>query len=125
MSRSIFSLDPSARAAKPWPNCLRALDSKKATALLYSVVTGLHASLIPIISYQSGVDVGEFGLILKSSSIEEIKDSIRMVSDLPAQELKLRARKAWEFARKNHTREKFADEYRKAVENIISSFQRD
>jgi glycosyltransferase involved in cell wall biosynthesis len=87
-----------------------------------AVVTCLQAGLIPIISYESGVDVHDFGIILKDCSINEIKRSIQMVSKLPAEELKQMARKAWEYARANHTREKYAKEYQKTVEKIINNF---
>jgi glycosyltransferase involved in cell wall biosynthesis len=85
------------------------------------VVTCLHAGLIPVISYESGVDIDSFGVILKTSSLEEIKDSIRRVSSLSAEELEGMARKAWEYARAHHTREKFAEEYRKVIETIIAT----
>jgi glycosyltransferase involved in cell wall biosynthesis len=89
------------------------------------VVTCLHAGLIPIISYESGVDVDDdFGVILKNCSVEEIKNSVRTISSLPAQELELMARKAWEFARANHTREKFAEEYRRIVTKIINTHRK-
>ena len=86
------------------------------------VVTCMHAGLIPILSYESGVDVDDFGFLLQGSSVESIRDSIRMVASLPAQELKERARRAWEFARANHTREKFTEEYRKFVVTMASDF---
>ena len=86
------------------------------------VVTCMHAGLIPILSYESGVDVDEFGFLLEDGSVEKIRDSIRMVASLSAQALKERARQAWEFARANHTREKFAEEYRKLVDRIISTY---
>jgi hypothetical protein len=84
-----------------------------------AVVTCLHTGLIPIISYESGVDVEGFGFLLRHCQIDEIKASIRMVANLPAEELKRRARKAWEFARAHHTRDKFAEEYRRAIAAII------
>jgi glycosyltransferase involved in cell wall biosynthesis len=83
-----------------------------------AVINCLHAGLIPIISYESGVDVDEFGIILKDCSIHTIKNTVRMVSDLPADKLRKKAKKAWEYARANHTREKFAEEYRKVIEKI-------
>jgi glycosyltransferase involved in cell wall biosynthesis len=87
-----------------------------------SVVSCLHGGLIPIISYQCGVDVSDdFGLMLTQCSLEEIKDSVRRIADLPAAELKSMARKAWEFARANHTREKFAEEYKKFAKTLIST----
>ncbi|MBV8884659.1 MAG: glycosyltransferase [Chroococcidiopsidaceae cyanobacterium CP_BM_RX_35] len=89
------------------------------------VITCMHAGLIPIVSYESSVDVrDDFGMILKESSIEEIKNSIQMISSLPASELKNMSRKAWEFARANHTREKFAESYRNTVGEIISNHRK-
>lgn len=86
-----------------------------------SVVICLQAGLIPIVSYESGVDVDDFGVILNDCSINEIKNSIRMVSNLTAQELKQMARKVWEYARANHTREKYAERYRIIIEEIIKN----
>lgn len=86
-----------------------------------SVITCMQAGLIPIVSYESNVEVGNFGVTLTDCSIEEIKNTIRMVSCLSAEELKLMSRKAWEFARTNHTKERFAEEYRKIIEKIINN----
>jgi glycosyltransferase involved in cell wall biosynthesis len=84
-----------------------------------SAITCMHAGLVPIVSYESSVDVEDFGVILKDSSIEEIKASIQMISSLPAEKLKSMSRKACEFVRANHTRERFAEEFRKTIEQII------
>jgi glycosyltransferase involved in cell wall biosynthesis len=88
-----------------------------------SVVECLHAGLIPIISRESGVDVQDFGVMLQTSSIEEIKQTIATVSNLPIAELRSRARQAWEFARGNHTRERFAEVYRKVIQDIVATAQ--
>jgi glycosyltransferase involved in cell wall biosynthesis len=86
-----------------------------------SAINCMHGGLIPIVSYESSVDVdSDFGIVLKNCSVEEIKNSMRAVSELPAEELKQMARKAWEFARANHTRERFAQEYRKVIVKILS-----
>jgi glycosyltransferase involved in cell wall biosynthesis len=85
-----------------------------------SCITCMHAGLIPIVSYESSVDVlDDFGIVLRACSIEEIKDVIYRVSSLPIQKLKLMSRSAWEFARANHTKERFAQEYRKIITQII------
>jgi glycosyltransferase involved in cell wall biosynthesis len=86
-----------------------------------SVITCLQAGLIPVVSYESSVDVGDFGVILKDSSIDEIRRSIKEVSSLPAEELKQRSRKAWDFARANHTIEKYAEEHEKAIKKILAA----
>ncbi|MGC2064301.1 MAG: glycosyltransferase [Thermodesulfovibrionales bacterium] len=84
-----------------------------------AVINCLHAGLIPIISYQSGVDISDFGLILRDCSPEAIKDSLQRISGLPAEELRSMARKAWEFARANHTRERFGEAYKKVITQIV------
>jgi glycosyltransferase involved in cell wall biosynthesis len=87
-----------------------------------SVITCMHAGLIPIVSYESSVDIGTFGFLLPDCSIESIQNFIRMVGSLPSQQLAERARQAWEFARAHHTREKFAEEYRKVVGTIMDTY---
>ena len=84
-----------------------------------SVITCLHAGLIPIVSYQSSVDVCDFGFMLKDCSINEIKNTIKKVSKLSINELRTRSKNAWDFARRNHTKERFAEEYRKFVEEKL------
>jgi glycosyltransferase involved in cell wall biosynthesis len=84
-----------------------------------SVIACMHAGLIPLVSYESSVDVDDFGVVLKDNSINTIQNTVQMVSNYPAEQLQQMARKAWEFARANHTREKFTEEYRKTVLSII------
>jgi hypothetical protein len=90
-----------------------------------AVVECLHAGLIPIISYESGVDSHDFGVMLQTCTIAEIRDAVRLVSSLPAQEIKRMAVATWEFARANHTRERFAEEYRKVISQIMAMCQAD
>lgn len=86
-----------------------------------AVITCLQAGLIPIISYESGVDVYDFGEILKNCSIEEIKATVKRISSQRVEQLKQMSQKAWEYARTNHTKEKFATAYRSAVDDIIKN----
>ena len=85
-----------------------------------SVINCLHAGLIPIVSYESSVDVGSYGLQLNESSHNEIKASIHKITQLSTNELKKMSISAWEFANANHTREKFALEYKKIIEKIMA-----
>jgi hypothetical protein len=85
------------------------------------VVTCLHASLIPIISVQSGVDISpDFGVALRDCTNEEIKKSITFISQLEENVLERMAKKAWEFARENHTKDSFAYDYKSAIISIIN-----
>lgn len=102
-------------------NCIGLIYPSSSEGQSGAVVTCLQAALIPIISYESGVDVHDFGFILEKCTIDEIRNTIETVSSLSARELKVMARKAWEFARANHTREKFAEQYREIIKDITSS----
>lgn len=105
--------------------------TNKCLALIYpscseggagSVITCMHAGIIPIISYESGVDVNDdFGVILNDCSVDRIKNSIKIVSSLPAETLRQMSRKAWIYARTHHTRERFAEEYRNIIEMILAA----
>jgi glycosyltransferase involved in cell wall biosynthesis len=86
------------------------------------VITCLHAGLIPIVSHEASVDVDESrGLILKESSVEEIKASVQRLSALPAQQLAAMSKRNWEFARANHTRETFAANYSRVISEIMAA----
>ena len=86
-----------------------------------SLINCLQLGLIPIASYQSGVDIGEFGVVLNECTIEEIKASVRRVSAYPEEKLKMMAKSAWKYAEKNHSREKFAEDYEKIIRAIIKN----
>jgi glycosyltransferase involved in cell wall biosynthesis len=87
-----------------------------------SVINCMHAGLIPIVSYEASVDVEkDYGVILKDSSIQGIKQEAQKISTLPKEELKQMARRAWEVARENHTKEKFAENYRNTIEKIMKN----
>lgn len=84
-----------------------------------SVITCMHGGMIPIVNYESSVDVEDFGVLLKDSSINSIKLAIQMVSTLPVEQLKQMAHRAWKYARANHTREQFSKEYEKFALDIL------
>jgi glycosyltransferase involved in cell wall biosynthesis len=90
-----------------------------------SVIQCMHAGLIPIVSYESGVDVYDFGIILKDCSIDSIKNSCQLISLLSVEELRRMARGAWEYATKNHTKERFTEGFRNIIETIINTKGKD
>ena len=85
-----------------------------------SVITALHAGLIPVVSRQAGVTVDDFGFTLETCAVSEIKQSLLKVCGLPDSDLNRCAQAAWQYARDNHTRDTFKHEYREAVSQILS-----
>ncbi|MCH9651581.1 MAG: glycosyltransferase [Deltaproteobacteria bacterium] len=77
-----------------------------------SVISCLHAGLIPVVTREASVDVSEdFGVVLRAATIEEIRRSVRALSERSPAQLEAMARAAWAFARQHHTREGFARAY--------------
>jgi len=84
-------------------------------------VTCMHAGLIPIVTREASIDVDDFGFLLKSSSISDIRSGVQEVASLPATEVEARSRRAWETARAKHTRERFAAVYRDVLDRVLPS----
>ncbi|MFO0752917.1 MAG: glycosyltransferase [Thermodesulfovibrionales bacterium] len=85
-----------------------------------SVVTCMHEGLIPLVSYESGVDVEDFGILLRESSPDALREALHRIASLRPAEREERARKAWDYARKHHTRASFAEEYERIITGIQS-----
>ncbi len=89
------------------------------------VINCMHTGLIPIVSYESSVDVSDdYGVILKESSVEEIKQSIDNISELDSSQLEEMAKNSWKFVRENHTRENFTKVYKQTIEKIIMQYSK-
>lgn len=87
-----------------------------------SAVTCLHAGLIPIVSYQTGVDVDpDFGTVLQTCSIDEIKAAVDRIANLPTRELREMSDRALHFARTHHTRERFRARYRQIIHDLVEA----
>ena len=98
-------------AAVVYPSCSEGLST--------STIECMHAGLIPIVSPQTGIPVDDFGFFIDPCSVERICELVREVAALPADDLKAMAIRAWTFARSNHTRERFAEVYRRVIETEI------
>jgi len=85
-----------------------------------SVITAMHAGLIPIISAESGVNVEDFGIIFPECTVDEIIKIATTIARTPENELERMAKGAWQYARDNHTRQTFAENYDRFVSRILS-----
>ena len=84
-----------------------------------SVITCMHAGLIPVVTEEASVDIGDSGIELQEASVESVRAAILRICETDAAELEHRAKAAWELARARHTRENFAKEYRRFVEKTV------
>jgi glycosyltransferase involved in cell wall biosynthesis len=90
-----------------------------------SVITCMHAGLIPIITRESGVDIDGFGEYLTDCSISGICAAVLRYAAMPAHELKAESRRTWEFARSRYTREAFSRKYRELISGFLANSSRE
>lgn len=87
-------------------------------------ITCMHAGLVPIVSRESGVDVTpETGVVLERSTLDEIRERVLELSRRGVPELAATSRRAWDWVRREHTREAFAARYRGALGEILERFR--
>jgi len=91
-----------------------------------SVLTCMHAGLIPIVNREVSVDLeASYGVALAECSIEAIRDRVRELAARPAAELEAMARNAWTFARERHTKDVFRESYRRFAERLVDGSWRE
>ena len=103
-------------AAVVYPSCSEGLST--------STIECMHAGLLPIVTYETGVPVGDFGFQISPCTVARIQQLVHQVTQLPLAELKHRSELAWKFARTHHTQETFTHAYREALEDILTRHQR-
>ncbi len=75
--------------------------------------------LIPIISKESCMDVGEDGFILRNCEVNTIIEAVRNVSRMEDNELSHRSRQVSAFVMERHTRAEFSRQMRENLEKIL------
>lgn len=90
-----------------------------------AVVTCTQAGLIPIASYESGMDLHDFGLILNDCSVDNLVETLRRFAARPPEELRTMAMRAWEYARSHHTPEGYKTRYGEIIDAIIKASKRE
>ena len=84
-----------------------------------SVISCMHAGVIPVASYEASVDINGNGITLSDSTHSEMHDAVTRLSNLPVSELEEMARETWEFASTTHSKESFAQNYKEFVLNVL------
>jgi glycosyltransferase involved in cell wall biosynthesis len=84
-----------------------------------SVVECMHHGLIPVVSRESGVDTGNFGILLKDCSIEEIARTLEELTQKPAEWCAEKSRATRAVAERDFSEAVFLKNFRGAVESIL------
>ena len=102
-------------------NCLGLVYPSCAEGQSGAVITCMQAGLIPVISYESGVDVEERGILLEQCSIEHIIKAVTELSRRSAAELQEMAENCIVYCRQKHSGEKYLRENQKIIREIITT----
>jgi hypothetical protein len=79
----------------------------------------MQAGLIPIVSRGCGLDVDDFGLVLKDCTVAAIQSAVSQLRALPpARRLEMAAR-AWEVGRARHRPAAVVERYREALRSLL------
>jgi len=85
-----------------------------------SVVTCMAAGLIPIVTKEASVEIGDFGLLIDSLEVSAVASAMNKASMLDNDELKNRSDKAAKYARNSNSYEKYRVKLRESIVEVIS-----
>ncbi len=86
-----------------------------------SVITCMHAGLVPLVTREASVDLVDFGLEIPDASVESVRDTMATLSAKPIDELRRQALAAREHVRGHHTKASFARDHRRVMESIVGA----
>lgn len=84
-----------------------------------SVITCMHAGILPVVTDSASVDIEDFGVPIAGETVDDVIAAVRTVAAMAPEELERRTRAAWEFARAHHTRDIHAAAYRAAAKALL------
>ena len=79
--------------------------------------------MIPACTYEASVDLGDFGELVKSGTVEAVQEACRRIAELPDEDVESRARASYEYARAVHSREKFRENYQNYAASVIAGLK--
>jgi len=85
-----------------------------------SIVHCAHGGLVPIVTRETGFDIGDYGMRVANGTVEAVIEAVETFANLPAIEVECRARATLEFVQKNHTRALFETNYRRFAEKLVA-----
>jgi glycosyltransferase involved in cell wall biosynthesis len=101
-------------------NCAAVIFPSCAEAQASSVINCMRAGLIPMVTRETGIPVGDFGVTLDNASVEGIRDAVQRLAALTSEELHLRAQRTWDYAASHHSHEAYREAYGQIIQKIIT-----
>lgn len=89
-----------------------------AEGIATSGVNCMRKGLIPIATYEAGIDLKDFGYLIKSLNIEDLKNQLAGISSISREDFKERIRKTY-LESFNYTQAKFSEMLEKALIEVL------
>ncbi len=83
-----------------------------------SVTTVMRRGLIPVVTYESGIDIDDFGFLLRDLSIDSLQREIKNISDLPKNEFLSRQVKSY-LSSMNYTQMSFSHSFESGLLQVL------
>lgn len=83
-----------------------------------SVLTTMFSGMIPVVTMQTGVDIEDFGFLIRDTEIACLTSMIKELSMLPNGVLAEKEEKTYKWALRNHTLKKFREDLSKIIKDI-------
>ena len=74
--------------------------------------------MIPVVTMQTGVDIEDFGFLIRDTEIACLTSMIKELSMLPNGVLAEKEEKTYKWALRNHTLKKFREDLSKIIKDI-------
>jgi glycosyltransferase involved in cell wall biosynthesis len=84
-----------------------------------SIVEALNNGLIPVVTRDVHLSVNNYGFLLKTASITEIRKTVQAAANLDSQDIVRRARKAHQVTLKQHSPELFVSTLKSYMQKIV------
>ncbi len=86
-----------------------------------SVTTCMRRALIPVVTYEAGIDIADFGVQIEELSIDALAKLFDRISNYDDKELKKRIIKSY-MASFDYTQESFRRSFTKAILSVLNEF---
>ena len=83
-----------------------------------SVTTCMRRGLIPIVTNEAGIDIGDFGILVKEGTVEAVEEAVLKASSITRDDFERRIAETHEES-KNYTNDNFKTTMKVALEEIL------
>lgn len=84
-----------------------------------SVLTTMFSGMIPVVTKEASVDIQDWGIKIGEINVSYLKELIKSISEMEDSDLKIREENAYMYAMKNHSIEKFRDDFSEILDSIL------